>query len=232
MTRILLSVAALALVIASGAVAQGRRPDKQKMELARELHGQLSTYASEKVLPMLRRWKAQLDGAMTADDLAALNDLRSRAKKLRATLVEHGKGLRAAWKSEDYDALRQHREGMKGMKDELHAILSELKPLAEKYRPTLEAIGAEAQPMIQEWRTEGKAIIEKWAVDHRDELGDHPRHLMKHGMSMGPMLGGSKKKAVAHFMLWSGEDLPGMQSSPDEGGRLPMMSDEDLVNLD
>ncbi len=223
--------AALTLAVTTGTVAQGRRPDPQKMELVKELHDELRTFAQGKVLPTLRQWKAKLDGSMSAEDLTALNTLRARAAKLRAAMMEHGRAMRQAWKSENYEALRAHREAMKGAMEEMRAIMKELKPLAEKYRPTLEALGAEAQPVIQGWRTEGKAIVEKWAAEHRDELGDHARHMMKHDMPMGHMFGGSKKKAVARFMLWNGDDLPEMPAPDRDGAPEPMM-DDTMLNLD
>jgi len=223
--------AALALAVTTGTVAQGRRPDPQKMELVKELHNELRTFAQGKILPTLRQWKAKLDGSMSAEDLTALNTLRARAAKLRDAMMEHGRAMRQAWKSEDDAALRTHRDAMKGLMGELHAIMKELKPLAEKYRSTLEAIGAEARPVIQEWRTEGKAIVEKWAAEHRDELGDHPRHMMRHGMPMSHMFGGPKKKTVARFMLWNGDDLPEMPT-PDRNGPPEHMMDDDMLNLD
>lgn len=230
MARILISTAALALVVVVGATAQGRQPDPAKMELVRELHTELRTFAQTTILPTLRQWKARLDGAMSPEDLAALNGLRDRAAKLRASMMEHGRAMRQAWTREDYEALRAHRDAMKGSMEELHAIMKELKPLAEKYRSTLEAIDTEARPAIEGWKMQGKEIVTKWAEAHREELGDHPKHMMKPGMPMHHMFGGDRKKAVAKFMLWNGDDLPEMPAPDRDGG--PGSMPDDMLNLD
>lgn len=167
---------------------------------------------------------------MSAEDLTALNGLRDRTAKLRAAMMEHGRAMRQAWAAEDYDALRSHRDAMKGLMDEHRAIMKELKPLAEKYRPTLEEIGTEARPAMEGWKTQGKDIVSKWVDAHREELGDHPKHMMKPGMPMHHMFGGDKRKAVAKFMLWDGKDLPEMPGPDKDGG--PNGMPDDPLNLD
>jgi hypothetical protein len=249
-TRFISTSAILAVVLVGGAFAQNRRPDSQRMQIAGELHTQLQTFAQQKILPTLRQWKAKLDGAMSAEDLATLNGLRDRAAKFHQQMMEHGKAMREAWKNEDYAALKQHRDAMKGMKDEMRAIMTELKPLAEKYKTTLQAIGEDAKPAMEGWKTEGKSIIEKWKAEHKDQLGDKPAPPMMepggpmmgpkghgHGM-MGPegpmpgMLGMHGKGAAVWFMLWNGQDLPQMQRPGGQPGAQPIMPDDSNQDLD
>lgn len=230
MTRIFLATAALAIVAITGVTAQERQPDPARTELVRELHAELLTFARTNIFPALRQWKAKLDGAMSPDDLATLNGLRDRAAKLRTSMMEHGRAMRQAWKSEDYDALRSHRDALKGLMSELRAIIKELRPLAGKYRPALEEIGVEARPAIERWKNGGKEIVARWANAHPDELGGHPKCLLKRGLPMSHMFGGSTKRAVAKFMLWNGDDLPEMPS-PERDGEPDRMLDG-MLNLD
>jgi hypothetical protein len=215
MKRTALIVALLALVVGSVS-AQDRMhhtPDPAKMEAHKELMGTLKEYARANVLPQLTTWKGQLDGAMSADDLQKLNTLRARAAELRDKGISQMRTMREAWTAENYDQIKAMRQQMKEIKAEHRALLEELKPLAEKYRSTLEAIGQESKPKVQNWKAEGKALVEKWMAEHKDEVGDMPRHMggmMMHGFGhkfgkMGKEMRG--KMMAAHFMLWDGTDF-------------------------
>jgi hypothetical protein len=227
MKRTALAVALIALVIGSVS-AQDRMhhaPDPARMEAHKELMGTLKEFARTNVLPQLTTWKGQLDGAMSVEDLQKLNDLRARAAALRDKGISQMRTMREAWTTENYDQIKELRQQMKAMKDEHRALLEELKPLAEKYRSTLEAIGQDSKPKVENWKQEGKAIFEKWAAEHKDELGEMPHHMggMMHGF--GHKFGGMGKEMrgkmmAAHFMLWDGTDFIDKleQGAPGMGG--------------
>jgi hypothetical protein len=205
-------VIALCALAAGSALAQERtrerRPQPHNLEVYKDLIATLKTWAQSNVMPQLRTWKSTLDGAMSADDLAKLNALRARASQLRKDAIATGLAMHQAWKSEDYDALKSHREKMKGYHQQRKALFEELTPLALEYRSTLEAIGAESKPKVAEWKKEGKEVAMQWVVAHKDEIGAQGLpHMRKMGKMMGLHGGMSKKVAAALFMLWDGGDI-------------------------
>jgi hypothetical protein len=227
MKRTAFVVALIALVIGSVSAQEKMHhaPDPAMMEAHKALMGSLKEYARTNVLPQLTTWKGQLDGAMSAEDLQKLNDLRTRAAALRDKGMNQMRSMHDAWTTENYDQIKALRQQMKEIRDEHRALLEELKPLAEKYRSTLEAIGQDSKPKVENWKEEGKAIFEKWAAEHKDELGDMPPHMggMMHGF--GPGHGGMGKgmrgkMMAAHFMLWDGTDFIDKleQGAPGMGG--------------
>lgn len=204
----LMMVLALGVLTVASATAQEREGAMRNLGLYKELITTLKSWAKTNVVPQLRTWKGQLDAAMSADDLAKLNALRARATQLRKEAVATGKAMHEAWKAENYDALKQAREKMKGYREQRDVLFAELKPLAVKYSSTLMAIGADAKPKAAAWKEEGKKIAMKWIADHKEELGDHPMpplHRMHGMMGLG---GGMRKKVMAaYFMLWDGGDF-------------------------
>ena len=206
------AVIALALLAFGSASAQdrGHRFDPQRAEARKELHQSLKSWARTNVLPELRAWKARLDGAMSPEDLRALNDLRARAATLRKERAAIGSKMREAWKSEDYSALKSNRERMKEFKGEQKKLMEDLRPLAQEYRNMLEQIGNDAKPKIEAWKNDARGIIERWMQSHKDQLdkGGKPFHGMPgmrqfHGFGHGH----GQKAMVARFMLWDGSDF-------------------------
>lgn len=210
----LMTTAAFTLLLSTVVLAQPRppKPDPKHQAARQQLRQTMLDWARTAILPTLTTWKNQLDAAMSPEDLTALNALRARAATLRKEAISHLNSLRQAWQSEDYDALKRHRDALKGMREQRDELFSELKPLAIKYRGTLQQIGEVARPQVRQWRQEGKKKVEEWMTAHKDELGDRP--FAMHGMpwkGWGKMLGlggeMQKKAAVARFMLWNGEDI-------------------------
>jgi hypothetical protein len=217
--KALVAIAIGTLAIGS-ATAQPRDGGPEKVGAYMELFGALKSWAKTNVVPQLRTWKTKLDGSMTSEDLAALNALRARAAQLRKDAMATGVAMHKAWKSEDYDALKQNREKMKSFGEARKALFGELKPLAIKYKATLEAIGAEAKPKMETWKKEGREIAMRWIQENKDRIGDGglpPMKNMGKMMGMGGEMG--RKIAAAYFMLWDGEDfLDHMQGLGGEGG--------------
>lgn len=211
-----MALGATILLTAGITVAVAQKPDRtpnpERQAARHELMEKLHSFAKAEVLPELGRWKAQLDNAMSPTDLAKLNSLRSRSAELRRKMMENGLGMAKAWKSEDYDALKKNRDAMKDLATERKAIMTELKPLALAYAPTLKTIGDQAKPKVDAWKEKAKGIVEEWSKTHNMEgkgMGMRGFHGLGHfGMMFGGMDKGDKMKAVvAHFMLWDGTDL-------------------------
>lgn len=187
----------------------GKEMDPKTAAAFKALHQELATWGRANVLPQLRTWKGKLDGAMSADDLRTLNDLRTRAAGLRKEKMALMAEKHAARENDNRAAAKEVREKMNAIREKHEQIITELKPLAEKYRSTLQGIGEEAKPKAKEWKEEGKKIVTNWMSTHKDELGEHPMGGLHH---MGKFLGGFKggrmgKSIVTRFMLWDGGDL-------------------------
>lgn len=206
--HLLLVAAALFLSIS---VLSARSDEQQAAR--HELRTQLSQFAKSTVFPSLNVWKSQLDLAMQPDDLKALNALRDRASDLRKQRKQAMKSMHESWQNEDYTTLKSSRDQLEVLKQERDKLFAELKPIAIKYKETLQAIGETAKPKVKEWKEKGREIVTSWAESHPDMAakargfkGGFLSHLGK----------GGKKAAVARFMLWNGDE-----TIIDETGREP-----------
>lgn len=219
----LVATTALALLLGSAALAQPnrRKPNPEREAARQQLRQTMLDWARTTIWPTLTQWKNQLDAAMTPEDVTTLNGLRARAATLRKEFISQRNSLRTAWQDEDYDALKTHREALKGMRQQRHDLFKELKPLAIKYRQTLQQIGETAKPQVKQWREAAKQKVEEWLAARsndgsndgsNDEFATPP-----FGFHGGPWKGWGKmfgvggemrkKIAVARFMLWNGEAM-------------------------
>lgn len=201
-------------------------PCKQNPKMAEAYKGlfeALKTWGTATVLPQLREWKSDLDGAMSAEDLRTLNDLRARSAALRNERGAIGAEMRKARQNDDKAAADAAHEKMKALHEKQKAIGDELKPLATKYRSTLEQIGGEARPKFESWRDEAKAVATKWLDENKSSLSEEQMGHMGRGMKMFGHFGGRKMgghRMVARFMLWDGSnpiDQVNEMMSPGQG---------------
>jgi len=176
-------------------------------ELRQEIQGYLKTNA----LPDLKSWKAKLDAALSKEDLATLNDLRSKAKELNTEKKNDISELRLDKKSDNQQGVDDIKAKMKDLKSGMKTLFDELKPIAEKYSNTIEGIASTAKPKIETWKESIKSIIENWKKDNKNGSGNaNGKNGMFHNKFMG---GGNPKRMVAMFMLWDGtEDFLNQQS--------------------
>lgn len=202
--------AALALLLLSSALplfAQEKAPDgRTRREAVAELRERFRAWAQREVVPKLTEWKEMLDASMSQEDLAILNDLRSRAALLRQTARENAAALRTAWREEDYDGVKRHRAQLTEARKELLDILDLATPLAIEYRGTLESIGKEAKPHAERWREEGKRIREEWKEEYGEAIADGFRWLPGRGPLPGIVLNPDARQGMRAvlFMLWDG----------------------------
>lgn len=175
-----------------------------------DLHQRFRQWMGESVFPNLSEWKAELDKAMTSEDLATLNRLRSEAKVLRGKVRLHRRGLREAWRNEDEGKIIEHRAGLTASRKAWLDIADELEILAFRYRETLKEIGKKAKPFAEEWRREGKEIFLKWKEEYAEILPDRLRSArMPDDLPGGPLRKlRLTRKRTARFMLWDGRREP------------------------
>lgn len=225
MKYILIFLASL-LSPAAFALAQTESTNQQNDEALRtareELRERYSTWANETILPTLKEWKSRLDEGMTPDDLALLNRLRTRATGIRNQIREHRKALRQGWKDEDEEAIRKERTALTEVRKAWLDILTELEPLAFRYRATLKEIGEEGRPLVMEWRKEGKEIFRRWREETGYQTGKGPRYLKEYHESVfWTAVITSRRRRVVRFMLWNGEE----SAVENSGNTLPLIPD-------
>ena len=96
---------ALSLALAIPATAHKRHHHKMPdispalASSLREMHAANKQWAQKHIVPTLLEWKQRFDSRLAAEDLAALNDLRTRAAELRAQKKELRDRIAAARKS-------------------------------------------------------------------------------------------------------------------------------------
>jgi hypothetical protein len=213
LTLALLTAMSIPAMAQRGAHREMKWLDDATLEAAKELGTSLTSWARTNVLPAVQSWKTQLDNSLTPADLAKLNELRRQAAALRERRTELAKSMRDAWKSGDYDQLKQDRDAMKALGDERDAILEQLRPIAEASRATLESIGEAAKPQLKQWADEARTIGEQWWEQNKGTVSPMAAQaigrLMKHRHDLYAMLEPKlrTKMAVAHFMLWNGDDF-------------------------
>jgi ElaB/YqjD/DUF883 family membrane-anchored ribosome-binding protein len=200
---IIIAVAFLAITIQS---SQSQTGDKsQKKQIVKELRSEIHSYAKANILPELSKWKQQLDGSMSHEDLAKLNELRAKASEMRKQLREKMKDF---WQGSQ----EEPEEGAEDAKGALHKegmmdILTELKPIAEKYSDVLKDIGKKAKGFFPDWKDGIKEIVKNWKDQHQDELssmkGFKAGRFMRNPFFSDDV---NKKRAAARFMLWDGKD--------------------------
>ena len=205
-----------------------REPDPTIRQAFSELRASIADYAKSNILPQMLSWKSQLDAALSQDDLIALDALRKKAAALRSKTGASTSAMRKAWKTEDYDKLKQSRETIKSLGAERKDLLQDLKPIAVKYRDVLEKLGKQAKPQMLEWKEHGKALFSAWHEKHADALQDRGRH-MGMGMQRAGVMGfgfsmnkeGQRKRAAVRFLLWDGSDFTErIRAGNQDGGAL------------
>ncbi len=225
-----LAVAMVALIgLAVGiAVAQPRHKgprehDPKKTEVYKGLFESLKTWGQSAVLPQVLQWKSDLDGALSSDDLRTLNDLRSRAALLRKEQAALAQQIAAARKNGNDDAAKAAREKMKEMRGKHKELAEAVKPLAEKYSPTLATIGDEAKAKMKAWKEEAQGIALKWFEQNKSGFTQEQIERMGGDMKRFSHFGGGKmmkRGIVVRFMLWDGNDAIGQMEglmAPGEG---------------
>lgn len=203
----LLAIVLLVFVSIGGVLnaAESLHMDKEKKVQARkEMRDAFADFAKKEIFPSLRQWKATLDGAMNAEDLAKLNELRKKGKTMRENIRTASKAMRQAWKNEDYEALKQHREKLENAKDDAMRLALDVKPLAKKYRATLEKIGEEAKVKAPQWRDKGREIMRQWMEKY--DIKPDPEKMEGLKKRFGFFGEGDSKKAIVRFMLWDGTE--------------------------
>jgi hypothetical protein len=173
----------------------------------KELRSEIHSYIKANAINDLKSWKAQLDAALSKEDLSTLNVLRSKAKALRLEKISDISQIRNDRKNNDEQDIEALKEKMKSLPSEMKDLEKELAPLMQKYKSDLEELAKAAKPKVEIWKDSIKSIIENWKKQFSEEMKQFKKHedVLKNRMkSLNHFPFGNQKKLMEKFMLWDG----------------------------
>lgn len=214
-------VLTLLLVLSASGQTRVRPDDPKTKEALQELFKGVRIWAQNNVIPKMQEWKGKLDNVMSPEDLQALNSLRDQAARLKGAGKNLVAEVRAARLAKDAQKLRELRARGKLLKEKRSEMLRNLKPLAMKYKSTLQDVGKEAKPLGKEWRGESKKMVKEWYEAHKNDFGPGFRKVFAQAVLRLRRMNGldedlKAKIAAARFMLWDGKNLPDVGQASDD----------------
>ncbi len=119
---------------------------------------EMGEYRSENIQPVILEQRAKLEAKISAQDKALIATLRAqkpeRPKRLERPSMEERKAAKEA-----FEARKEERE----------AHREQLKALVETYESDIDALFAEIQPQIEEWKNDMKEIAEEHRPERREK---------------------------------------------------------------
>ena len=130
------------------------------------LKAELQAHRTNKVEPVLKAQRAKLESQLSDEDKTLINQLRSDFNTVGKRME---KGQRTG----------EGRQ-FKGFTEEEKAKHEQMKGLVEKYKEDIDALLTEIKPQAKQWKEDTRAIYEKY----RPETTDQPARRMKKGNAM------------------------------------------------
>lgn len=122
---------------------------------------EMGAYRSENIQPVILEQRAKLESKISAEDKALIATLRAqkpeRPKRLENPSMEERKAAK-----EDFEA----------RKEEMKAHREQVKALVETYESDIDALFAEIQPQIEEWKQDMKEIAQEHRPEHREKRAE------------------------------------------------------------
>lgn len=134
------------------ALQEGQRAKKQERaaqfkENRKLTRDEIKSYREENVIPVLQAQRAKLESKISAEDKALISELRAkhaqRPKRLENPSIEEQKAAKA-----QFEANKEERQAHK----------EQIKALLKTYETDIDALYAEIEPQIEEWKSEMKEI--------------------------------------------------------------------------
>lgn len=199
MKSVFLSAAiCLFMSVAIPVTAQSGDRTKHRAD-CKELRTEMRAWFERSVKPTLLEWKLDYDASLSAEDLAALNQLRAEAAAHTKQWAQHKKDHKADGRHERHsDADRDARHAAR------KAFFERLKPIAERSKEKLTSIFENGEDRIDAWKEEAKAIYTKWRDANPDARKGFKPHCGIGPMGMDFGYGHHGKRAAIRFMLWDG----------------------------
>lgn len=190
----------------SGLRAQDhKKQDKQQKEMKQEMRD----YMKENIFPTVQQARAKLDTKLTETEKDELDYLRKQFRKLMNDSKQMRKDIREAdvingeqWKQMRQAYMKKHR------------LMAMATDIAQRHEGEIVEILEELEAPANEWRTEMKAMKQKYSGHYKDDhKGDSRKDRKGHHYHSGH--GGRKAGPLhlmdpVHFLLFDPEHLEEM----------------------
>lgn len=119
---------------------------------------EMGEYRTENIQPVILEQRAKLESKISAEDKALIADLRAqrpeRPKRLENPSIEERNAAKAEFEAR---------------KEEMKAHREQVKALVETYESDIDALFAEIEPQIEEWKQNMKEIAEEHRPERREK---------------------------------------------------------------
>ncbi len=234
MLKSLKTLALISAILISGLVAiQAQDEDlsicEQRQQFRTEQRERMTKFHNDEVLPILKKMKAKLDQSLSDEDLEKLNDLRSKAAKLREEhRAERDKFREMVAGNPDScfcNERKERRARAEAHRAEMQKLFDELEPLAEKYEKSLSLLYEEFDVEINKIREKRQELRSDLRKETRQEFRKNGRrggrgHGHGHGYGRGNHgrkfdrgngVGNGNCEMMLHnperFLLWDGSTI-------------------------
>lgn len=134
------------------ALKQERKEKRGEAKESREaLRAEMEAYRQENILPVMQAQRAKLEEKISAEDKATIAALRTKMEDHKADMNGKGNGKR-----------QRKGMGINGVDEGKKADREQMKSLLATYQDDIKALFAEIEDKTAQWKTDMKAIAEKY----------------------------------------------------------------------
>jgi len=157
---------------------------------------EMKKYKDENVLPVMLTQRAKLEPAISTEDKAIIEQLRTKMNTHKSEMKAKREECKA--KGAECEKGKKRPRGHKGKRAfKNHEDFQQLRTLVEKYKGDIEPLMAELAPKQKQWKTEMKTIKKKYLGEKMDgemdeKHGHHRKGHHRHGPKHGKHKGGKK----------------------------------------
>jgi outer membrane protein OmpA-like peptidoglycan-associated protein len=149
---------------------------KEHRQKRMEMRKEIKAYRTENIQPVLKAKREEFDQKLTEAEKSKIKEVKSQLEAIKGDQKRH-------------EITPEQREQIK-------ALVEQLKPIAKAHRVELKAIVAELGPLRAEWRSDLKAIHDKYGVPERGHKGTQEAKKTENGKKKG-----KKGKHLMRFLL-------------------------------
>ncbi|MCP4440393.1 MAG: hypothetical protein GY810_15715 [Aureispira sp.] len=193
----------LILLVVGTTMAQKGKKNKKNPELRKELRDHYRT----NMYPVLQEKQAAIDAGLNGTDLASVNASRMEYSQLKAQARDAAKKRREMRKAgTDKEVIKEKRKTDKAeFKTAKKGIIESLLPLIDSNEELVKGVMLELRPLRKQWKTERKAIREKYAPAD-EEVAEKGKGKKKG--KKGKDKAEFNKKRAAKFLMWDRNKAP------------------------
>ena len=130
---------------------------KARKEKGKKMKSEMRAFHKKEMHPDLKKWRAEFDEQIAAEDKLLIEELRQSKHEIRAKIKE----LKDSARNDDNLDRQEMKERIKALKDEFQPRKEDLKYLVEKYKEPVKELFDEHKEEMQSWKKEMREIREK-----------------------------------------------------------------------